>query len=258
MTETILDKIVAEKKEVVAMMKRDLPVERLKERAAQHRTLDFAAAIGGSTLKLIAEIKKASPSKGVLCPDYKPAELAGDYARAGAAAISVLTEAKHFMGRLQDITTVREEVSLPILRKDFIIDEYQLYESAAWGADAILLIAAILGRRQINEYMFISRRLGLRCLVEVHNESEVAQALHTGAQIIGINNRDLATFKTDIETTGRLRPLIPAGPIVVSESGITTKDDIKKIRDWGVNAVLIGEVLVTATDPAAKIEELFL
>jgi len=257
MTETILDKIVAEKKEWVAMMKRDLPVSLLKERAAQHRTLDFAAAIGGSSLRLIAEIKKASPSKGILRPDFNPAELARDYARAGAAAISVLTEAKYFLGRLEDITTVREEVSLPILRKDFIFDEYQLYESAAWGADAILLIAAILGRRQLNEYMFLSRRLGLRCLVEVHNESEVGQALHAGAKIIGINNRDLATFKTDIETTGRLRPLIPAGHLVVSESGITSREDIKKIREWGVNAVLVGEALVTAADPAAKIEELF-
>ena len=222
------------------------------------KPLDFASALSGDSLKLIAEVKKASPSKGVLCPDFNPVALAKTYAQGGAAAISVLTEANHFQGSLEHLAAIREEVSIPLLRKDFIFDPYQVYESAAYGADALLLIAAILSREQLEELLALSRRLGLECLVEVHNENEVEKALLAGAEIIGINNRDLNTFTVDIDTTRRLRPLIPEGRIVVSESGIKNRNDIKKIKEWGVNAVLVGEALVTAGNIPAKIKELLL
>ncbi len=257
MVAAILDKIVAEKRQEVEQKKRSLPVSALKEsidrRQAPH---DFASALKGDSIKLIAEVKKASPSKGVLCPDFNPVALARTYAQGGAAAISVLTEVKHFQGSLEHLASIRDEVSLPLLRKDFIFDEYQVYETAASGADALLLIVAILNRKQLEELLSMSRSLGLSCLVEVHNEDEVAKALLSGAEIIGINNRDLNTFTVDINTTRRLRPLIPEGRIVVSESGIQNRDDINKLKDWGVNAVLVGEALVTTGDILLKMEEL--
>lgn len=255
----ILDKIIADKKHEVDQKKRSLPVSTLKERIARRKEpLDFASALSRDSLKLIAEVKKASPSRGVLCPDFNPVALAKTYARGGAAAISVLTEVNHFQGSLEYLTAIREEVSIPLLRKDFIFDQYQIYESAACGADALLLIVAILSQEQLEELLALSRSLGLGCLVEVHNENEVEKALLGGTEIIGINNRDLSTFTVDINTTRRLRPLIPEGRIVVSESGINNRDDIKKIREWGVNAVLVGEALVTASNIPTKMEELIL
>lgn len=253
----ILDRIMAGKVPEVELKKRSLPVSALKELISQRQApLDFARALEGDRLRLIAEVKRASPSRGVLCPDFDPVKLAKTYAQAGAAAISVVTEAKHFQGSLEHLEAVRQEVGIPLLRKDFIFDPYQVYESAAFGADAILLIAAILNSDQLEELLALSRRLGLSCLVEVHNENEVDKVLLAGAEIIGINNRDLVTFTVDINTTRRLRPLIPGGCTVVSESGLKNRDDMKKMREWGVNAVLVGEALVTAGNIPAKIEEL--
>ena len=257
MTVTILDKIIAEKKLEVEQKKRSLPVSALNERITQRKApLDFASALSGDSIKLIAEVKRASPSKGVLCPDFNPVELARNYARGGAAAISVLTEVNHFQGNLEYLDLVKKEVSIPILRKDFIFDEYQIYESAAYGADALLLITAILSQEQLVELQALSHSLGLDCLVEVHNEKELERTLSCDAEIIGINNRDLNTFKVNIDITRRLCALVPKEKIVVSESGIKTKHDIAKLKKWGVNAVLIGEALVTTSNISAKMEAL--
>lgn len=256
MTATILDKILADKKIEVEQRKQLLSLSALKERIAQYKLLDFAAALKGDGIKLIAEVKKASPSKGVLCPDLDPAALASTYADNGAAAISVLTEVTHFQGSLKYLAAIREKVNIPLLRKDFIFDEYQVYESAAFGADALLLIASILSPKQLQELLEISHNLGLFCLVEVHNEDELFKALLADAKIIGINNRNLNTFKVDTNTTRRLRLLIPDENIVVSESGIHNKDDMKKMKECKVDAVLVGEALVTADNIPAKIKEL--
>jgi indole-3-glycerol phosphate synthase len=256
MAETILDKIIADKREVVRRAKSEMPLAVLKERIAQQKPLDFAEALRGKGIKLIAEVKKASPSKGVLCPDFKPVELAQTYTRNGAAAISVLTEEKYFQGKLEYLEAIGEKVNVPLLRKDFIFDEYQIYESAAYGADAILLIAAILEKDTLEDFLRTGKSLELSCLVEVHNEEELTKALLAGAKIIGINNRDLNTFKVDTNTTHRLRMLIPDENIVVSESGISSQDDIKKMKECKVNAVLIGEALVTAKNIPVKIKEL--
>jgi indole-3-glycerol phosphate synthase len=192
----------------------------------------------------------------MLSPNFNPIELAQTYAEGGAAAISVLTEANYFMGSIEHLAAIKEVVGLPLLRKDFIFDPYQVYESRAYGADALLLIASILRQEQLKELVALSHSLGLRCLVEVHNEGEVERAVLSEAGIIGINNRDLNTFTIDINTTRHLRPLIPQERIAVSESGIKSKRDIDKLRKWGVDAVLVGEALVTAGDVRAKMKEL--
>ena len=256
MPKTILDKIVAYKKKEVKSAKRATPLASLKERVVQQKPLDFATAIRGKGLKLIAEVKKASPSKGVLCNDFRPVEIAMAYAQNGAAAISVLTEEKYFQGSIKYLAAIREKVNIPLLRKEFIFDEYQIYESAAYGADAILLITAMLEKETLEAFLRLSESLKLGCLVEVHNEDELFKALLAGAKIIGINNRDLNTFKVDTNTTRRLRMLIPMENIVVSESGISNKDDIKKMKECRVDAVLVGEALVTAKDIPAKMKEL--
>jgi indole-3-glycerol phosphate synthase len=182
--------------------------------------------------------------------------LARTYADNGAAAISVLTESKYFQGSIEHLAEVREKVNIPLLRKDFIFDAYQVYESCAYGADALLLIVAILGQEQLDELSTLSHELGLDCLVEVHNESEVEKALRSGARIIGINNRDLKTFQVDIGTTERVRPLIPEDRIVVSESGINSRQDIDYLKSWGIDAALVGEALLTSDDIAVKMREL--
>ncbi len=256
MRPTILEKILADKKIEVEQRKQLLPLSDLKERIAQYKPLDFAASFKGEGIKLIAEVKKASPSKGVLCPDLDPVALAMTYAQNGAAAISVLTEVTHFQGSLKCLASIREKVNIPLLRKDFIFEEYQVYESAAFGADAILLIASVLSPEQLGELLEISHNLGLFCLVEVHNEDDLFTALLAGAKIISINNRDLNTFKVDTNTTRRLRMLIPQECIVIGASGIHNKDDMKKMKACKVDAVLVGEALVTADDVPAKIKEL--
>jgi len=256
MTETILDKIVAAKKEEVKLAKSITPLASLKERMGDRIPRDFVGAVRGKGLKLIAEVKKASPSKGILVANFKPLALAQNYEANGAAAISVLTEVKYFQGSLSHLLMISEIVNVPLLRKDFIFDEYQVFESAAFGADAILLITAILSAEQLKELLEVADTLNLACLVEVHNEEELTKALLAGAKIIGINNRDLNTFKTDTNTTRRLRMLIPEDTIVVSESGINSKEDIKIMKECKVDAVLVGEALVTAKDIPAKMKEL--
>ncbi len=252
----MLNKIIAQKRDEVKQRRQSVPLSVLKERIA-HRgvALDFAAALSGEQIRLIAEVKRASPSRGLLCPDFEPVTLATRYAQGGAAAISVLTEENYFGGSLDHLQAIREAVKLPLLRKDFIFDPYQVYEAAAYGADALLLIVAILSQEQLSELLSLSHGLGLECLVEVHNEAEVGRALNSGAKVIGINNRDLRTFDVDINTTRRLRPLLPRGQIVVSESGIRSRQDIKKLKEWRVSAVLIGEALATTGDIPAKMRE---
>jgi indole-3-glycerol phosphate synthase len=257
MPKTILDKILAAKKREVERHKQAVRLTSLLECTARRKApLDFASALKGDDIRLIAEVKKASPSRGVLRPYFDPMALAKTYAENGAAAISVLTDAEFFQGSPEHLAAIREAVSLPLLRKDFIYDEYQIYETAAYGADALLLITAILEPRQLEKMITLSRSLGLGCLVEVHNEEEIKKALAGGAAIIGINNRDLKTFEVDVDTTRRLRPLVPEDKIVVSESGISRREDIQKLKDWGVDAVLIGEALVTARNIPKKIKEL--
>ena len=253
----MLDKIIAQKKEEVEQRKKAATITYLQERIARQKpALDLASALKGDSIRLIAEVKQASPSRGILSPNFNPTELARTYAECGAAAISVLTEANYFMGSIEYLAAIKEVVGLPLLRKDFIFDIYQIYESRAYGADALLLIAAILSQEQLKELISLSHSLGLRCLVEAHNKDEVERAILSEAEIIGINNRDLNTFTVDITTTRRLRPLISQERIVVSESGIKSKRDIEKLRKWGVDAVLVGEALVTAGDTRAKMKEM--
>ena len=253
----MLDKIVTQKREEVEQRKKAVPIACLQERIARQKpSLDFALALKSDHIRIIAEVKQSSPSRGMLRPNFDPIELAQIYAEGGAAAISVLTETNYFMGSIEHLAAIKEVVQLPLLRKDFIFDTYQVYESRAYGANALLLIAAILSQRQLKELVSLSHSLGLRCLVEVHNEGEVERAVLSEAEIIGINNRDLNTFAVDINTTRRLRPLIPKEKIVVSESGIRSRSDMEKLRKWRVDAVLVGEALVTAGDVMAKMREL--
>jgi indole-3-glycerol phosphate synthase len=253
----MLDKIIAQKREEVEQRKKVATITSLQQRIARQKpALDLALALKGDHIRLIAEVKQASPSRGMLSPNFNPIELAQTYAEGGAAAISVLTEANYFMGSIEHLAAIKTVVGLPLLRKDFIFDLYQVYESRAYGADALLLIAAILSQGQLKELVSLSHSLGLRCLVEVHNEGEVERAVLSEAEIIGINNRDLNTLSIDINMTRRLRPLIPQERIVVSESGIKSKRDIEKLGKWGVDAVLVGEALVTAGDVLAKMKEL--
>ncbi len=257
MPKTILDKILATKKREVERYKRAVRLSSLLECIARRQApLALATALKGEGIKLIAEVKKASPSKGILRPYFDPMALAKTYSENGAAAISVLTDAEYFQGSLEHLAAIRQTVSLPLLRKDFIYDEYQVYESAAYGADALLLITAILEPGQLKKMMTVSRSLGLGCLVEVHNKDELKIALDSGAEIIGINNRNLKTFEVDLNTTRSLLPFIPEDKIVVSESGISRREDIKRLEKWGVDAVLIGEALVTARNIPKKIKEL--
>ncbi len=258
MRDMFLDKIVAEKRDELEQRQKTVPLSEL-EAAIREKPppLDLAAALSGDSLRLIAEVKRASPSRGVLRPDLDPVKLAETYARCGAAAISVLTESRYFGGSREDLEAIRRKLpDIPLLRKDFILKPYQIFESRAWGADAVLLILAILDDSELKELLSLSHALGMQCLVEVHNENELKRALACDAKIIGINNRNLDTMAVDLNVTRRLRPLIPPDRLVVSESGIKGRGDIQKLREWGVNAVLVGEALVTAGDVAAKIKEL--
>jgi len=256
-----LEKIVARSKVELEARKRAFPLKEFKKMVeAQPVPIDLAPALRGGDVRLIAEVKKASPSRGVIRPDFAPVEIAEIYARSGASAISVLTEPRYFLGSLSYLRNIRTALGnkkLPLLRKDFIFEPYQVYESRAYGADALLLIVAILTPEKLKLLLHLSRELGMSCLVEVHKEDELQIALRNGAGIIGINNRDLTTFKVDLDTTRRLRPLIPADRIVVSESGISSRDDIQKLKGWQVDAALIGEALMSAPDIALKMKELF-
>jgi indole-3-glycerol phosphate synthase len=256
----ILDDIVKAKKVELAETKKQFSMKEVEIIAGKvPAPRDFAAALKGSCIKIIAEIKKASPSKGLISAGFNPEQTARAYAENGAAAVSVLTETQYFLGKLAYLDTVKQTLAghaLPVLRKDFLFEPYQIIESRAHQADAVLLIAAVLPPALLKELLDITHGLQMEALVEVHNEKELEIALQSNAGIIGINNRDLATFKVDITTTKKLRQLIPPAITVVSESGIKNRADMDRMRLWGVDAVLIGEALMTAPDIAAKLREL--
>ena len=257
---TILDQILEKKKAELQHRQLEEPLSALERRIADMPApLNFSGCIWGPGLRLIGEVKKASPSRGFLSTDFDPVDLASTYAQNGAAAISVLTEVDHFQGSLDHLHWVSNAVhgqGIAILRKDFLFDPYQVYEARAYGADAILLIVAMLDKKRLAELLEVAQSLWLQCLVEVHSEEELATALEAGAEVIGINHRDLRTFHTDASLTERLRPLIPQGKVVVAESGINSRQDVERLKQAGANAILVGEALVTATDVAAKVREL--
>jgi len=256
----ILDRIVADNLRELEVKKHSFPLEEVKRVASEQTPpLDFASALCGDRIQLIAEVKKASPSRGIICPGFNPVAIAQIYASNGASAISVLTETRYFQGslnHLRDIRKALESKRLPLLRKDFICEPYQVYESRVYGADSLLLIVAILTPEKLGELLRLSHQLGMGCLVEVHSEIELEIALNSGARVIGINNRDLTTFTVDLTITEQLRPLIPQDRIVVSESGIRDRGDMEKLSQLGVDAVLIGESLLSAPDIASRMKEL--
>lgn len=259
---TILDRIVAHKREELAARQRAVPLANLQSLIPDlPAPLDFAMALARPGVSLIAEVKRASPSKGLLCPDFDPVRLARTYATNGAAAISVLTDERFFQGDLNHLTRIRYGIRntqyvVPILRKDFIFHPYQVYETRAYGADALLLIVAILSDEQLDELVALTHELGMTALVEVHDEEEVERALGLDPRVVGINNRNLRDFSVDLSRFGRLRPMLPAETIVVAESGIRAAADVRRLAKMGADAVLVGEALVTATDVAAKVREL--
>ena len=251
---TILGKIADLRLARLAEEMKTTSRDELEQRAHQTKPpVDFAGVFAGPRIHVIAEIKKGSPSRGILRPDADPEQLARAYAQGGASAISVLTEADHFFGSLSALTMVKSAVSLPVLRKDFILDPYQVVETRASGADSFLLIAALLDGRSLGSLMTEGRKWGMEPLVEVHDADEVEMALKAGARIIGINNRDLNTFHVDVNTSLNLIKHIPGECIAVSESGIKTRGQIVRLADAGFRGFLIGESLVTSADPAATI-----
>ena len=257
---TILDTIVQDKKREVAEAKIKTPLETLQACVTNILPVrDFAGALTAghpSSVRIIAEVKKASPSKGIICQQFDAVAIARAYRDGGAAAVSVLTEKNYFHGSLEYLQAIKEAIALPVLRKDFIFDPYQVYESRAHGADAILLIAVMLTEELLAELVALSRALSLFPLVEVHDRQDLHKALAVGAEIIGINNRNLKTFVTDICTTIELVPEIPEDKIVVSESGISSRNELKQLADAGVDAFLIGETLMKEQNPGSKLREL--
>jgi indole-3-glycerol phosphate synthase len=258
---TILEQIVAAKKVEVEVQRQLVPLSDLEEQVkTKPMPLNLSGALMGDRVRLIAEVKKASPSRGLLVQNFDPVALATAYVNNGAAAVSVLTDPR-FQGTLEHLEAVKKAVAdhrTPVLRKDFIFDPYQVYEARARCADALLLIVAILSTEQLKELLSECQRLWLQTLVEVHNREELDRALEAGAEIIGINNRNLHTFETDLSITEELAGKIPKGKVIVSESGIFTAGDVTRLRATKVNAVLVGEALVTSPDVGAKVRELTL
>ncbi len=248
---TILDEIMAFHRENLPKIKRDVPLANVRALAQTAvPPLDFYAALKAPGVSLIAECKKASPSKGLMVPNYDPAKLATTYVKAGARAISVLTDGRHFQGSLSDLRDVKEAIGskAPVLRKDFVFDPYQIYEARAAGADAILLIAAVLSDSDVRDLQTLTHKLGMNALVEVHTEEELERMLAIGPRIIGVNNRNLQTFQVDFENTARLRQMIPDDVVVVGESGLKTAVDVQQMLKIGVDAILVGETLVKSKD----------
>ena len=252
----ILARIVARKREEFA--RATIPLAELERRAERMRPgrRGFGAALGGCSPAIVAEIKKASPSKGVLREDFDPAGLAREYQQGGAAAISVLTDGPFFQGSLAHLAAAREAISLPALRKDFTLDEYHVVEAAANGADAVLLIAAILDEKHMRELRELAVQWGMAALVEVHDGGELQRALDAGADIIGVNNRNLKTFAVTLETSLRLAEDIPPGVVKISESGIESRQDIRRLEDAGYHAFLVGEHLIKSASPAEALRAL--
>ncbi len=240
----ILDKIVEIKRAQIVEEKKNISLDEMIELAKAEREIrDFEAALSGSDMAVISEVKKASPSKGVIKEDFDPVETAKFYEASNFDAISVLTERKYFLGDDKYIKMVRDVTTKPVLRKDFIVDEYQIYQSKVIGADAILLIARIL-KGKLKGYYDLAKSLGLHVLVEVHGEDEVAEALESGAKIIGVNNRNLETFDVDLKQTEKIVKLLPPGKIVVAESGIRNREDVEYLKSIGASAILVGETLM--------------
>ncbi len=258
----ILDKIVEVKKQEVAAAKAAMSLTELRARVGDVEDVPrgFARALRTANesgwTALITEVKKGSPSKGIIREDFNPLEIAEIYQEHGATCLSVLTDEQFFYGHLRYLGLIREQVSLPLLRKDFICDPYQIIEARVYGADAVLLIAAMLSVDELLEFSGVARDLGLDVLLEVHNEEELEAALQTDCELIGVNNRNLKTFATDICTTARLAKLIPAERLIVAESGISTRADIKTLQQAGAGAFLIGESLMREIDIGAKLQEL--
>lgn len=255
---TILDRIVATKREEIAAARSSVPETELRSRiAGAAPTRGFAEALRGSErpVALIAEVKRASPSEGLIRPDFDPAELARTYAAAGADALSVLTDREYFGGDPTYLALARDASGLPALRKDFVIDPYQVTESRALGADAILLIVAILGRSELRTLREQAESLGMDALVEAHTPEETWEAVDSGASVIGVNNRDLATFETHLETAEAILPRLPSGTIGVAESALHTREDVERMGRSGARAVLIGTAFCRSADPGAKVRE---
>jgi len=259
---SILKRILHTKSEEVVSAAVQVPLRELSAQAEDAPpTRGFHAAllstIGAGQPAVIAECKRASPSKGVIRDPYLPGDIAKSYARGGASALSVLTDREYFLGAPQHLIEARQSCSLPTLRKDFIVDQYQIYEARVLGADAILLIVAALGDAQLVEFAGLSGHLGMDVLVEVHDDEELARALRLGSPLIGINNRDLRTFETTLDTTLKLSPLVGPEHLVVTESGIHTQEEVRLMRQHKINAFLVGEAFMREDDPGTKLDELF-
>lgn len=253
----ILDRIVKSTEKRVEKLKQNNSLDDLKIQAKKsEEPFSFEKALRVDDIAFICEVKKASPSKGIIAEDFPYVQIAKEYEVAEANAISVLTEPEFFLGANTYFTEIKKNVSIPVIRKDFIIDEYQIYESRIMGADAILLICSILNEEQIRHFIKIADDLGMSCLVEAHDDAEVDKAMNAGARVVGVNNRNLKTFEVDIENSVRLRKMVPSEIAFVSESGIKTSEDIKILRDNGTDAVLIGETLMISGDKSLEIRKL--
>lgn len=254
----ILDEIAGYALERTRISKGKIPVDEIRERAMLMPANDFPfeRALKKPDISFICECKKASPSKGIIAEEFPYLDIAAEYEEAGADAISVLTEPKWFLGDDRYLREISSAVNIPCLRKDFVVDEYMIYEAKLLGAEAALLIVSILSEQQIKKYIEICDRLGISALVEAHDEAEVRSALSCGARIIGVNNRNLKDFSVDTENSLRMRKLIPESVIFISESGVRSREDIVRLREGGAGAVLIGELLMRAGDKKAKLHEL--
>lgn len=256
----ILNEIATKTKERIQKEKLEVPekdlIQMIRQSTEKKQPHRFYNALKKEGMSYICEVKKASPSKGLIAPDFAYLDIAKEYQAAGAAAISCLTEPFYFQGSDRYLQEITAAVDIPVLRKDFTVDEYMIFQAAAYGAAAVLLICAILNDEQLKEYRELAEELGMDALVEAHDEEEVERALKSGARIIGVNNRDLKTFQVDMQNSIRLRKLAPENVVFVSESGIKTSDDIQKLYDNQVDAVLIGETLMRSQDKMAALEEL--
>jgi indole-3-glycerol phosphate synthase len=253
----LLGTIVEHVKSQVEQRRRETPLSALRERPLFHTPRrSFTTSLTGSARRIIAEVKRASPSKGLIREHFDPVAIAQDYASHGASAISVLTEERFFQGSLSTLEQIRRAVNLPLLRKDFIIDPYQLTEARSYGADAVLLIAALLDSSLLEELREQATALSLDSLVEVHTEEELNAAVKAGSQVVGINNRDLRTFEVSLATTEKLAPLVPVGTLTVCESGIDSVEQIRRVEGLGIRVFLIGELLMRAAQPGEKLRQL--
>lgn len=255
---TILENLAEYAKERVIKAMGTLPLEKIKQKAlsSEKGAFEFEKALKKPDIAFICECKKASPSKGLISPDFPYIKIAKEYEEAGADCISVLTEPKWFLGNDEYLQKIADTVKIPCLRKDFTVDEYMIYEAKTLGASAVLLICSILSKEQIREYIGICDTLGMSALVEVHNSKEAHMALDAGARIIGVNNRNLKDFSVDKSNSEKLRDIVPADVLFVSESGVSSRDDVENLRKIGADAILVGEALMRATDKKAKLSEL--